>query len=195
LPSTDIYRLLVTPELVADPKAELERLLADPDNADLGARQDEAAKAERLDLLRMVAKREPLYRNRLRGPLTPARMDLIADEYYRVGMTLGTAFDVVLDRLDEIRDFEESFFQRYSLRISFTEAAEVAILASAAAEGTKVVAYLQRLSQILEPGLRLARDRTGREAFVLPEEAVFDTDAYLREVFQEHFQTTLSKEI
>jgi ATP-dependent Clp protease ATP-binding subunit ClpX len=195
LPSTDIDRLLVTPELVADPKAALEHILADPENADLQTRQHEAAKAERMDLLRMVAKREPLYRSRLRGPLTPARMDLIADEYYRVGMTLGAAFDVVLDRLDEIRDFEESFFQRYSLKITFTEAAEVAILASAAAEGVQVITYLQRLSQVLEPGLRLARDRTGREEFLLPENAVLDTDAYLREVFQEHFQSTLSKEI
>ena len=195
LPSTDICRLLVTPELVADPEGALEQLLANPDSRDLHSRQIEAAKAERMDLMKMVAKREPLYRNRLRGALTPARMDLIADEYYRVGMTLGAAFDVVLNRLDEIHDFEESFFQRYSLKITFTEAAEVAILASAAAEVVQVGTYLQRLSQVLEPGLRLARDRTGREEFVLPEEAVFDTDAYLREVFQEHFQTTLTNEL
>jgi ATP-dependent Clp protease ATP-binding subunit ClpX len=195
LPSTNIDRLLVTAELVADPKGALSRLLADPANPELIARQDEAAKAERMDLMRMVAKREPLYKGRLRGALTPARMDLIADEYYRVGMTLGAAFDVVLGRLDEIHDFEESFFQRYSLKITFTEAAEVAILASAAAEGVQVGTYLQRLSQVLEPGLRLARDRTGREEFLLPEKAVLDTDAYLREVFQEHFQSALSKGI
>ncbi|KMY68169.1 hypothetical protein AAU61_00025 [Desulfocarbo indianensis] len=195
LPSTDIKRLLVTSELVADPKAVLAQLLGDPENPRLQERLDEAAKDERMDLLKMVAKREPLYRGRLRGPLTPARMDLIADEYYRVGMTLGAAFEMVLGRLAEVHEFEENFYQRYSLKISFTEAAEVAILAGAAAEGVAVATFLQRLSQVLEPGLRLARDRTGREEFVLPEKAALDTDAYLREVFQEHFQSTLSREL
>ncbi len=195
LPSTDIKRLLVTPELVEDPQAALERLLADPESPEFLARLNEAAKAERMDLMKMIAKREPLYRGRLRGALTPARMDLIADEYYRVGMSLGAAFEAVLDRLDEVRDFEESFYQRYSLKITFSEAAEVAILAGAAAEGVQVTAYLQRLSQVLEPGLRLARDRTGREDFLLPEQAVLDTEAYLRALFQEHYQSTLGREM
>jgi endopeptidase Clp ATP-binding regulatory subunit ClpX len=193
LPSTTIDRLLLTPEVVADPEAALSRLLEEPEDPDLQERLDEAAKAERLELLRMIAKREPLYHERLPGALTPARMDLIADEYYRVGMTLGAAFDVVLDRIEEVRDFEESFYQRYSLRISFTEAAEVAILAGAAAEGLDVTEHLSRLSQVLEPGLRLARDRTGRETFQLPEQAVLDTESYLHSLFQEHYQSTLGK--
>jgi hypothetical protein len=193
LPSTTIERLLLTPEVVADPEAALSRLLEEPEDPDLQERLDEAAKAERLELLRMIAKREPLYHERLPGALTPARMDLIADEYYRVGMTLGAAFDVVLDRIEEVRDFEESFYQRYSLRISFTEAAEVAILAGAAAEGLDVTEHLSRLSQVLEPGLRLARDRTGRETFQLPEQAVLDTESYLHSLFQEHYQSTLGK--
>jgi endopeptidase Clp ATP-binding regulatory subunit ClpX len=193
LPSTDLHRLLVTTDVVDDPDAALAGLLAAPDDPELMERLAEAAKAERLELLRMVAKREPLYRDRLPGALTPARMDLIADEYYRVGMTLGAAFDVVLDRIEEVRDFEESFYQRYSLRISFTEAAEVAILAGAAAEGAEITEYLSRLSQVLEPGLRLARDRTGRESFQLPEQAVLDSEAYLHSLFQEHYQSTLGK--
>jgi len=194
LPSTDISSLVVTPELVAGPAAELELVLAEPDSPQRRQRMEEAAQAERMEILRMIARREPMYGERLDGrALTPARMDLIADEYYRAGMSLGAAFDAVLDRLDQVRDFEASFYQRYSLGIRFTEAAEVAILAGAAAQQAPVDEHLARLSQVLEPGLRLARDRTGKEHFELPEKAVLDTEEYLRNLFQEHYQSTLGE--
>ncbi len=194
LPSTDIRELLVTPELVSDPRGSLERLLERPEDAELSRRWEAAGRAERMELLKMIAKREPLYAERLSEPLTPARMDLIADEYYRVGMTLGTAFENVLERLEQVRDFEASFFSRYGMRIHFSEPAEVAILAGAAAEGCPVALFCTRLSQVLEPGLRLVRDRTGQDEFDLPEEAVLDTEKYLHDLFQQHYRSTLASE-
>ena len=192
LPSTAINELLVTPELVAEPKAELERVLAGRGEAD-EARFDAAGRAERMELLKMIAKREALYADRLENALTPARMDLIADEYYRAGMSLGAAFDRVIERLRQVREFELAFFDRYGIKIKFTEAAVVAILAGAAAEGCGVQLYCQRLSQVLEPGLRLVKDRTGRGEFDLPEDAVFDTDRYLHHLFEEHYNQTLGE--
>ena len=192
LPGGDITELLLTPQVVLDPQGELERLEADPENPEMAIRFSTAGRTERMELLKMVAMREHLYHDRLSSPLTPARMDLIADEYYRAGMTLGAAFDQVLERLDQVRDFEESFFERYQIQINFNEPAEVAILASVAAEQITVELYLQRLSQVLEPGLRLVHDRTGQVSFTLPEEAVLDTESYLRGLFQKHYQQTLS---
>ncbi len=193
LPSTGIRRLLVTPELVRGPAAALEELLADPDNPEMAARADEALKAERMELLKMVARREVLYRDRVPEPLTPARMDLIADEYYRVGMTLGAAFENVLDRLELMHDFERSFYHRYGIKISFTEPAEVAILAGAAAGDGDVTGYCQGLVPVLEPGLRLVMDRTGQSEFTLPEQAVLDSEAYLHTLFQEHYASALGQ--
>lgn len=191
LPSTDIRELLLTPEVVADPQGSLERLLANPGDPELAARFEEAARQERLELLKMIAKREALYRERLDRPLTPARMDLIADEYYRVGMTLGAAFENILERIQQVREFEMSFFERYAIKIHFTETAEVAILAGAAAEDCSLSVYLNRLDHVLEPGLKLVRDRTGQHDFLLPDEAVWDTEAFLRGLFQQHYSKTL----
>ncbi|MBI4799289.1 MAG: AAA family ATPase [Desulfarculus sp.] len=191
LPSTDIRELLLSPEVVADPQGSLERLLADPADPETARRFEEAARQERLELLKMIAKREALYADRLDQPLTPARMDLIADEYYQVGMTLGTAFENVLERLQQVREFEVSFFERYGIRIRFTEAAEVAILAGAAAEECALSYYLNRLDQVLEPGLKLVRDRTGQYDFLLSDQAVLDTEAFLRTLFQQHYTKTL----
>ncbi len=193
LPSTDIKRLLVTPEVVADPKGQLKALLDQPVPQDFEERFNKAAQDERIELLKMIAKREHLYISRLDTPLTPARMDLIADEYYRTGMTLGTAFERLLDRLDELRLFENGFYERYNLEIHFTEPAEVGVLAGAAKEGMEVTSYLSRLSQVLEPGLRLVRERTGQTFFELPLKAVSETEAYLHGLFEKHYQVKLGE--
>lgn len=191
LPSTDIAHLLVTPELVTDPKAELERVLALAEGPVEDERFEDAGRAERMELLKMIARREALYADKLEAALTPARMDLIADEYYRSGMSLGAAFDQVIERLHQVREFEVAFFDRYGIKIKFSEAAEVAILAGSAMEGCGVQTYCQRLSQVLEPGLRLVRDRTGQQEFTLPEDAVFDTEKYLHGLFQAHYSASL----
>ena len=193
LPSTDIKRLLVTPDVVNDPKAHLVRLVADPQGTVYNDLFDEAVRAERMEILKMILRRKPLYLGRLEGPLSPARMDLIADEYYRTGMSLGTAFDNVLERLGQIREFEKGFYDRFSLEIHFSEAAESALLSGAAAQGLEVPLACQRLGQILEPGLRLIRDRVGISEFVLPEEAVTDTDNYLHTLFREHYPANLDQ--
>ncbi|MCB2189287.1 MAG: AAA family ATPase [Deltaproteobacteria bacterium] len=193
LPSTDLTRFLVTPEVALNPKAALEEYLADPTGPEFLRRFEEAGRAERMELMKMVAQREPLYASRLANPLTPARMDLIADEYYRVGMSLETAFQHVLDRLEQISDFEASFYGRFGIKIKFTETAQVAILAGAAAEGCGVPQACQRLSQVLEPGLRLVQDRTGQTEFELPEEAVLDTEAFLRSFFEKHYSSAFDR--
>ena len=193
LPSTELRELLVTPELVAAPAAALERLLAAPDDPELAQRFAAAARTEPLELMKMISKRQSLYAQRLSSPLTPARMDLIADEYYRVGMTLGTAFEHVLAKLEQIRDFEVGFHERFGLKIRFDETAEVAILAGTAAEECGVDDYLHRLSQVLEPGLKLVHDRTSQGEFNLPQEAVLDTENYLRGLFQTHYAATLTR--
>ena len=191
LPSTDIAKLLVTPELVAGPEDELKRVLAQAEDQAEDQRFEDTGRAERMELLKMIARREALYAERLEAPLTPARMDLIADEYYRSGMSLGAAFDQMIERLHQVREFEVAFFDRYGIKIKFSEAAEVAILAGAAAESCGVQVYCQRLSQVLEPGLRLVKERTGQGEFILPDDAVFDTEQYLHGLFQAHYSASL----
>ena len=68
----------------------------------------------------------------------------------------------------------------------------MAILAGAAAEGIDLSTYLMRLSAVLEPGLTLARERTGIIHYNLPSQAIVDTDDYLRQLFKVHYDNTLN---
>ena len=193
LPGTSIKRLLVTPDLVKAPRAMLEQVLEQGGDPSGERRFERAVRDERLELLRMIDRRQPLYEERLLEPLTPVRMDLIADEYYRSGMALGLAYDRMLDKLEEVREFEDNFYHRFSLEIKLDESAEVATLTQAAAEGMDVTDFLGRLAKVLEPGLRLAFERTGIGSFDLDEKAVLDPDGYLREFFQKNYKSPLKE--
>lgn len=191
LPSTDIKELLVTTELVEQPKPHLQRVLTcSPDDPEACARLGKAVRAERLELLKMIAKREPLYADQLEEPLTPARMDLIADEYYRAAMSLGAAFERVILRLEQIRDYEATFFDRYGIKITLSPEAESLVISNAAEEGLSVPRYCHKLSHILEPGLKLVQDKTGRAEFLLAERSIEDTEAWLHGLIQEHFNNS-----
>ncbi len=194
LPSTDISRVVITPEVVADPEGALKQLLEDPEAPNWQEAYEQAGREEREQLIKMIQRRQVLYSERLPKPLTPARMELIAEEFYRCGMSMEVAFNRVLERFEQVQEFEESFFARYGIKISFTDAAQVAIVTAATAEGTDVPAYCGQLGQLLEPALRLVQDRTGISEFVLPEEAVLETEKYLHELFERHYHGAVHRE-
>ena len=99
LPSSDIRHLVITPEVVAEPRKHLQLVLAAPE--DQNQRYEAAGIAERRELLMMIDRRQAMYAERIEKPLTTARMALIADEFYRVGMSMETAFGNVLGRLEQ----------------------------------------------------------------------------------------------
>jgi endopeptidase Clp ATP-binding regulatory subunit ClpX len=187
LPGQKVKRLLVTDELVNNPEKELEEVMKHQGTYPSEDRFAKACRDERLELLKTIAARQTMYAAQLPEPLTPGFMDLIADEYYRVGMTLGLAYDNVLGQLKEITIFENKFYERYNFEINFDPEAKSALVTKAAREGWTVTAYCQRLAQVLEPALRLVRDRTGVAHFNLPIAAVQDTETYLHGLFQNHY--------
>jgi hypothetical protein len=50
------------------------------------------------------------------------------------------------------------------------------------------------MSKDLEYALKLVRDRTSQDQFILTREALGDLDAYLNRVIREYYQTTLFRE-
>ena len=187
LPGKEFKRLLVTSELVQDPDGELKSLLELQGDYPDKERFAQACRDERLELLKTIAARESMYKAGLPEPLTHGVMDLIANEYYRVGMTLGLAYANVLGQLKEITIFENKFYERYNFEINFDHEAKSALITRAAREGWTVTAYCQRLAQVLEPALRLVRDRTGVAHFDLPPAAVEDTETYLHGLFKDQY--------
>ena len=194
LPSTQVKQVVVTPEIVEHPEAQLERLLADPEDPERLARFSQAAVKERENLKESVRRREPELLHRYHLPLTETRVELLASLYHHWDCDLKTAVEDLARLHDQVSRFAEKFLDNHGIELHFEPDAVDAILQQAVARDTSALAVCQEMAKDLEYALKLVRDRTSQDQFILTREALCDLDAYLNRVIREHYQTTLFRE-
>ncbi len=194
LPSTQVMELVVTPELVMNPQEELAACWLIPRTPISRASFSQAADKERQILKESIWRRESELLNRYQLPLTEARVELLADQYYHWDCDLKTAFEELARLYDQVRRFEEMFLNNHGIQLHFEPEAVDEILRQAVARETSALAVCQEMSKDLEYALKLVRDRTSQDQFILTRESLCDLDAYLNRVIREHYQTTLFRE-
>ncbi len=194
LPSTEIKDFVVTPEVVRQPIEELARLLANPEDPELKARFGEADRAERKILKEFIWHRERELRERYRLPLTDDRVALMVDNYCQWDCDLKTSFDEMGRLHDQVRHFEDRFFAEHDIQLHFDDEAVDEILRQALEGGTSVYDICDNLSTDLEYALKLVRDRTSQDHFIITREALGDLDTYLNRVIRDHYPTPLFRE-
>jgi ATP-dependent Clp protease ATP-binding subunit ClpX len=194
LPSTGIKELVVTAEVVSHPQEELEKLLAQPDHPDFKTRFQEASRREREVLKESIWRREKELQYRYQLPLTETRVELMVDQYHHWDCDLKTAFEEMGRLHEQVRSFEDRFYDDHGIQLHFDAEAMDEILRQAVARDTSAYAVCQELSKDLEYALKLVRDRTSQDHFILTREAICDLDTYLNRVIRDHYQTTLFRE-
>jgi endopeptidase Clp ATP-binding regulatory subunit ClpX len=194
LPSTAIKELVVTPELVARPEEELEAMLAQPDAPIRRERFQKASQQEQVILKESIWRREGELRRRYHLPLTAARVDLIAAQYLRCDCDLKTAFEEVGRCHEQVLAFGDRFFSEHQIHLEFDPEAMDEILRRALEPGSSVTQICQEMSQDLEYALKLVRDRTSQDHFLLTREAISDLESYLNRVIRDYYQKTLFRE-
>ncbi|RJR43352.1 MAG: AAA family ATPase [Deltaproteobacteria bacterium] len=194
LPSTDITELVVTPEMVARPDEELETMLAQPDAPDYRERFQRASLREEELLKESIWRREQELLRLYRLPLTANRVDLIAAQYRRCDCDLKTAFEEVGRSYSQVVAFAGRFFDEHQIHLEFDAGAIDEILGQALESGAAAANVCQEMSQDLEYALKLVRDRTSQDHFLLTKEAIGDLDGYLNRVIRDYYQKTLFRE-
>jgi endopeptidase Clp ATP-binding regulatory subunit ClpX len=191
LPSTEIKELLVTSSVIEDPEGELIKLLANPDDPEIKQRF-QAIAAQELQLLKdSVWRREKEFWRRYQMPLTDYRVELMVDQYHRWDCDLLTAFDEIYRLYEQVRRFEEKFYRLHHIQLSFDQEAVDEILKKALAAGTTSLVICEGISKDLEYALKLVRDKSSQDSFLLTKEALEDLDGFLNRLFQESIRKTM----
>ncbi len=128
-------------------------------------------------------------KQRYQLPLTDARVNLMVDHYYQWDCDLKTSFEEMGRLYEQVRAFEDRFHAEHDIQLHFDEGAVDEILRQALETGTSAYVVCNNLSSDLEYALKLVRDRTSRDHFILTREALGDLDTYLNQVIQDHYQT------
>jgi endopeptidase Clp ATP-binding regulatory subunit ClpX len=186
LPSTDICRLVVTPGMVDDPRGELEKLLANPDDPACLERFEVLAERERQEMSQVLVSRadefEELVGFRPEGSL----LELAVERMIEKGADEEEAVLFLKGLLDGIERFRASFKEKHGMDIDFTAAARDRLMSLAVREGDSD-ALCWRTFANYPLGLQLLQEKTGRSEFVLDVNAVDGPDAYLDGMIKEKY--------
>lgn len=187
LPSTSITRLLVTPELVDDPEGELKRVQEDHESPERLRRFIAAEEKEIENVKAFVRSRAREFRHRSGVEITDSRAGLIARIYFKRISDLNSATDEFSSIYEQIKAEESSLFNEVDIRVTFAEDAIDELIRRAVETDQEAGILAYQLAKKLEYGLKLVKDRSGTEHFVITKEAVTDMERYVNDLVKRHY--------
>jgi ATP-dependent Clp protease ATP-binding subunit ClpX len=116
------------------------------------------------------------------------------DQYLRWDCDLKSAFEEMGQMYQQVRHFEEKFSEENELEMHFDEEAIDEILGLAVSRETSAYAICQDQAKNLEHALKLVRERTSQESFVLTRDAILNLDVYLNQIIRDYYQTTMFRD-
>lgn len=179
MPSTSMNQLVVTPEVVTYPEAELlllEKTYGDPERTE---RFKRATLKEKERVMKFISEREKEFREKSNLDLREERMDLIAEIYGRMSSDLNTVFDDFSNMYQQIKVQEVTLSSELDTTVSFDEDAIDEIIRKAVNTGQQAGALAFQLVKRLEYGLKLVKERSGIESFTITRDAVTDMEKYI----------------
>jgi len=185
LPSTEVTMFLVTPEVVDRPEEELMRLLSDPDDPERMERFRRARDAELENIAFHIRERTQEFSKRSGLEIGEDRIMIMADLYLKELVDTETAFERFQEMVEQVRHQEESLASKMDVRISFEESAVDEIIRRAIQSNQDAGTLAYHLASRVEYGLRLVKERSGQESFVLDGEAVRDMEQYVNRLLKD----------
>jgi len=188
LPSTLVKRLLVTAELVEDPESELKELRETWDDPERRARFEAAASMELENLKSFIEKRDKEF-GRVPGlDVTDSRRGLIAEMYLKKISDVNTAFEEFVAMYQEIKSEEAALAHDMELNVAFDDGAIDELIRRSITTGQDAGSLSYQLAKKLEYGLKLVKDRSGVDHFVVTKDAVLDMDKYINDLVKRYYR-------
>ncbi len=186
LPSTVIKKLVVTKEVVEDPQGELKRLLADPDR--FSERFEKLKIKEKAVWREMIEKQLKELTNRYGPIFTEGRIDLMINRLIEEGGNISTSAKEISSLLEEVEEYRRDFSAKHGIKTEFSPEAIDKIIEEAIREKTSPSTISERILRNYEHGLKLLRERSGRDEFLITQEAIGDPEGYLNRLIKESYQ-------
>lgn len=188
LPSTDIERFSVTAEVVANPRALLDEIVADEMHPSRCEVFDEIDRGEREELFEELAHRAEEFQKRFGRSLDGWALQAVVDAAISRGVSVESAYDRYFEVEGSIRAFEREFETLYGLKIRFMDDALQELITLVLNGSEEALIVCRKIFQNYHHGLKLVMERTGDTSFNIPKEAIKDPERFLNETIQRTYR-------
>ncbi|MBW2366443.1 MAG: AAA family ATPase [Deltaproteobacteria bacterium] len=191
LPSLKVSQFPATGDIVANPGKALDSISQSPQGSHWSEIFAQLVQAEKRHIAKYLEDNWAKWADQYPLSLTAGRIEAVATCFvYRV-MDITMAIEKVQDCYDQIKQIELQFFKNNEINIVFEEAAIDYLIEKRVMGIDTVDSIYQRLTNDFEHGFRLILEKTGKNRFFLPKDALIDPETYLDELVR----TELKKRI
>jgi len=187
LPRSGLKRFLVTPDVVENPEAQLEMLLKNPEDLDRRERFERAKERELENIKAYISKKAVDFSIESGLEINERRLGLIAELYLKNISDINTALDDFVEMYNQIKLEEASLVEKLEVEVSFDESAIDEIIKEAIRTDQEAGSLALQLAKRLEYGLKLVKDRSGIERFVINDEAVIDMENFVNNLVKKFY--------
>jgi endopeptidase Clp ATP-binding regulatory subunit ClpX len=188
LPSTQIKKLVITPELVDEPERELASLLQNPDEPGRMERYEKAVFKEYEDIKTFIRQRAGELRQSSGLEIYEKRIELITGIYLQAITDINSAFEDFKNLYQQIKMQEEPLSHKLDVHVSFDESAIDELIKLAFNKDQPAGSLAYDLAMRLEYGLKLVKDRAGIIDFVITGEAITDMEKYVDHLIKQYYR-------
>jgi ATP-dependent Clp protease ATP-binding subunit ClpX len=188
LPSTDIKKLSVTEQVVKDPEGALQEIVSKANSAKWQRTYEKLLQDEKASIEAYVQDHQALLTDKYHMMLTPSRRNLIADMYAMSTCDMNAVMKKIGRDYDQIKNIQDYFCETHDLNVTLADDAIDVVVRQMNASQTGLRNFYKRLTSDFEDGLRLIRDRTGKNTFVITTEALDNPEAFLNNLVRKMYK-------
>jgi ATP-dependent Clp protease ATP-binding subunit ClpX len=184
LPSSDIKKVAITEDVIKKPDAALKWIVANKGDEAAEKNFERLAEAEKDYIKQYVRDNKKLFSEKYGLTLTPSRIEMVANFYAGNVIDVGSVIRRIKSYYDEIKKIELFFFKNHDINIVLEEDAIDFIIEQFTTSSVGIDDFYKQLSKDFELGLKLVRDKTGRNRFFITQQALLDPERYLSDLIK-----------
>jgi ATP-dependent Clp protease ATP-binding subunit ClpX len=184
LPSTQVHRLAITPEVLGAPGKWLRELESTPDHPGNLKAFDEISNKEIASVAQYIETNKRHLSDKFGLPLTSSRIELIASYYSRNIINIEGAMKKMAFRYEQIKAIEMNFLKNHGINIVLEEDTIDHIIGQWLVQPVDCDAVYKQLSTDFLLGLKLVHEKTGRNRFFITHQALEAPEDFIRRLLQ-----------
>ncbi len=188
LPSSEVKKFPVTVSVLKAPEQALSKLMDTEKNHDVLAEFDRLARNERAAIKDYLHTNRKNLSEKYGLTLTPSRMDIVTSFYSKNVMDVGHIIQKVKSLYDEIKKIELSFYKKHDINIVLEDDAIDFIIEQLANPAIHIADFERQLSIDFELGLKLVREKTGKNRFFITRKALLEPETFISNLIKDELR-------
>ena len=190
LPSSHIKKFPVTVSVIENPEASIKWLVSPSSSSDVEDRFEKLYVEEQEYIKTYLRTNKKNLEDKYGLSMTPSRIEVVATYYTNHIMDIEKVIKKIKSFYDDIKKIEMYFYKSHDINIVMEDDAIDFIIERLEKSTTKLEDFYNQLSNDFEHGLKLAREKTGRNRFFITKNALLEPENFISNLIKDEMSLT-----